>query len=260
MPIDRRRDSGTGSRRTSGRATWVGAARRSRSRRSTRRSTRSSPARHGVAGSSGSGSRGGRARGRPGSAAGVAGVPRGKPRPARRGAVAAFVPVGAGSSAAGYAGKGVCATASSRVSSPDVDAPGQVGQRRRAPRPDRPRTPDRHGRRGRARRRRPRGRRAPPRSPASRAGSCRRTRESRRSRAGRRRRGRCARHADDDVVIGVAATEVPQLDRSSAQASTTARLGERPVGRVDDDLRQVGRELRVSRRRSPAAAIRRSAP
>ena len=49
--------------------------------------------------------------------------------------------------------------------------------------------------------------------------------------------------ADDDVVIGVPATEVAELDAAIADIQG-CRLREGPVGRVDHDLGQVGGDLR----------------
>jgi hypothetical protein len=50
------------------------------------------------------------------------------------------------------------------------------------------------------------------------------------------------RHEDDDVGVGVAPAEVPKLDRPPADRDRR-RLGERPVGRLDDEPLEVAGEL-----------------
>ena len=56
-------------------------------------------------------------------------------------------------------------------------------------------------------------------------------------------RDRGVRDLDDDVVVGVPATEVAELDAPVADVDV-GRLGERPVGRIEDDLGEVGGHLR----------------
>ena len=68
-----------------------------------------------------------------------------------------------------------------------------------------------------------------------------------------------ARHLDDDVVVGVAAAEVAQHDLAPADLDARVRR-EDPVGRVDDDLREVVGEAAAPRPRWSACAPRRSGP
>ena len=62
------------------------------------------------------------------------------------------------------------------------------------------------------------------------------------------------RDLDDDVVVGMPAAEDGAARPRRSPTSMVARLGERPVGRIDDDLGEVGGELRHPRRRSAARA------
>ena len=52
------------------------------------------------------------------------------------------------------------------------------------------------------------------------------------------------RHGDDRVVVGVAATEEPQLDVATADLDR-GRSVERPIRRVDDDLGEVVGQVRL---------------
>ena len=57
------------------------------------------------------------------------------------------------------------------------------------------------------------------------------------------------RHEHDDVVVGVAAAEIAQLDRSAAAVDLDVRrLDERPVGRIEDDLGELAGQVGDRRR------------
>ena len=156
----------------------------------------------------------------------------------------------AGTSSAGCSGNGVRGDRIVDGQLAVMDAAGQLGEREDRDRLVLGERPPRRGRRDRARRR-PVASSATPEapSPASRADSRHRTTARRRSRAGRPRTATPRPgHRDDDVVVGVAATEEPQLDPPPADLDVGG-LGERPVRRVDDDLGEVGRDRRLLRRR-----------
>ncbi len=68
-----------------------------------------------------------------------------------------------------------------------------------------------------------------------------------------------SRDKHDRVVVGVAAAQVAQLDLTIAHVHDGLLL-ERPVGRVDDDLAQLGGELGQLARPVAAGARRRSVP
>ena len=68
-----------------------------------------------------------------------------------------------------------------------------------------------------------------------------------------------SRDEHDRVVVGVAAAQVAQVDLPVAHVDD-GLLVERPIGRVDDDLAEVGGEVGQLARQVAACARRRSVP
>jgi hypothetical protein len=64
------------------------------------------------------------------------------------------------------------------------------------------------------------------------------------------------RHRDDDVVVGVAPAQVPQLDHPAARIERQRVVaGERAVGRIDDDLTQVVGQVWLAGDQPPALPL-----